>query len=104
MLAAKSFNFLEIVLSRPQAASRDNFSLGTVIYEPSARRHFSHISALFEAQATKSECFMYANVPNTSSRIEVCIIFFETNISILKLFPIVSNLVNRWRLFKCQSN
>jgi hypothetical protein len=24
-----------------------------VIYEPSARRHFSHMSALFEAQATK---------------------------------------------------
>jgi hypothetical protein len=27
--------------------------LGIVIYEPSARRHFSHMSALFEAQATK---------------------------------------------------
>jgi hypothetical protein len=24
-----------------------------VIYEPSARRHFPHMSALFEAQATK---------------------------------------------------
>jgi hypothetical protein len=28
-----------------------------VIYEPSARRHFSHMSALFEAQATKKRVF-----------------------------------------------
>jgi hypothetical protein len=79
-----------------------NTMLTIVIYEPSARRHFSHMSALFEAQATRS--LICANEPNTSSRIEVCTIFFETNISILKLFPIVSNLVNRWRLPKCQWN
>jgi hypothetical protein len=73
-----------------------------VIYEPSARRHFSHISALFylRHKRRRRECFICANMPNTSSRIEVCRIFFETNISILKLFPIVSNLVNRWRLPK----
>jgi hypothetical protein len=29
----------------------------------------------------RSECFICANVPNTSSRIEVCTIFFETNIT-----------------------
>jgi hypothetical protein len=28
-----------------------------VIYEPSARRHFSHMSTLFEAQATKERVF-----------------------------------------------
>jgi hypothetical protein len=40
----------------------------TVIYEPSARRHFSRISALFEARATKErvlhllECAEYVFV------------------------------------------
>jgi hypothetical protein len=46
-----------------------------VIYEPSARRHFSHMSALFEAQVTKErvlhlrECagyvFAYQGLYNT---------------------------------------
>jgi hypothetical protein len=73
-----------------------------VIYEPSARRHFSHMSALFEAQAMKErvlylrECAKYVFAHRG--------LYNETNISILKLFPIVSNLVNRWRLPKCQSN
>jgi hypothetical protein len=55
------------------------------MYEPSAKRHFSYMSALFEAQATKERVLICANVPNTSSRIEVSTIFFETNISIFKL-------------------
>jgi hypothetical protein len=75
-----------------------------VIYEPSARRHFSRMSALFEARAAKEpvrhlrECAEY-----TSSRMEVCTIFFETNL-ISDRVP----FVNRWRLSlglpKCQSN
>jgi hypothetical protein len=65
-----------------------------VIYEPSARRHFSRMSALFEARAAKErvrhlrECAEYK-----SSRMEVCTIFFETNI-ISDRVP----FVNRWRL------
>jgi hypothetical protein len=35
---------------------------------------------LFAHERRRSECFICANVPNTSSRIEVCTIFFETNI------------------------
>jgi hypothetical protein len=47
-----------------------------VIYEPSARRHFSHMSALFEAQATKERMLHLRECAETSSRIEVCTIFF----------------------------
>jgi hypothetical protein len=50
-----------------------------VIYEMSAKRHFSCMSALFD-ERRRSECFICANMPNTSSRIEVRTIFFETNI------------------------
>jgi hypothetical protein len=32
---------------------------------------FFGMSALFEARATKDECFICANVPNTSSRIQI---------------------------------
>jgi hypothetical protein len=49
-----------------------------VIYEPSARRHFSRMSALFEARAAKErvrhlrECAEYK-----SSRMEVCTNFLK---------------------------
>jgi hypothetical protein len=36
--------------------------------------------ALFDNERRRSECVIWASVPNTSSRIEVCRIFFETNI------------------------
>jgi hypothetical protein len=58
-----------------------------VIYEPSARTYFLHMSALFEARATKERVLHLRECPETSSRIEVCTIFFETNISIFKLLP-----------------
>jgi hypothetical protein len=45
----------------------------------SARKHLSRTSAFFEARATK-ERVLHLNGPNTSSRIEVRTIFFETNI------------------------
>jgi hypothetical protein len=48
------------------------------------------MSALFEAQGT-------------SSRIVVCTIFLKQTLAFLNYCPIVSNLVNRWRLPKCQS-
>jgi hypothetical protein len=34
-----------------------------VIYEPSARKHFSHMSALFEAQATKERVLHLRECP-----------------------------------------
>jgi hypothetical protein len=58
-----------------------------VIYEPSATRHFSHMSALFKTQATKERVLRLRKCAETSSRIEVCTIFFEMNISIFKLLP-----------------
>jgi hypothetical protein len=54
-----------------------------VIYEPSARRRFSNMSA----QATKERVLHLRECVETSSHIEVCTIFFETNISIFKLLP-----------------
>jgi hypothetical protein len=50
------------------------YKILVVIYEMSARRHF------LRHERRKSECFICANVPNTTSRIEVRTIFFETNI------------------------
>jgi hypothetical protein len=58
-----------------------------VIYERNVRRHFSHMSTLFDAQATKERVLHLLECIETSSRIEVCTIFFETNISIFKLLP-----------------
>jgi hypothetical protein len=36
-----------------------------VIYETSARRHFSRMGAQFETRATKERVLICANVPNT---------------------------------------
>jgi hypothetical protein len=51
-----------------------------VIYEPSARRHFSHMSALFEAQATKERVLHLCESAEYvfAHRGLVCTIFFET--------------------------
>jgi hypothetical protein len=72
-----------------------------VIYEPSARRHFSRMSALFEARATKErvlhlrECAEYVFVHRSSYNI-----FLNEHYRV--------PFVNRWRLSmrlrKCQSN
>jgi hypothetical protein len=48
---------------------------------------FSHMRALFKAQATKERVFHLRECAETSSHIEVCAIFFETNICIFKLLP-----------------
>jgi hypothetical protein len=77
-----------------------------VIYEPSARRHFSYMSALFEAQATKKrvvhlrESTKYLRL--LASRLVQY--FLKRTLASLNYYPIVPNLVNRWRLLKCQSN
>jgi hypothetical protein len=47
---------------------------------------FAH-ERIFEAQATKERMLHLRECAETSSRIEVCTIFFETNISIFKLLP-----------------
>jgi hypothetical protein len=39
----------------------------------------------FAHERPRNECFICTNVPNTSSRIEVCTIFFETNIDLSDL-------------------
>jgi hypothetical protein len=65
-----------------------------VIYDPSARRHFSLMSALFEAQAMTERLRASRIVQN----------FLKRTLAFLNYYPIVSNLVNRWRLPKCQSN
>jgi hypothetical protein len=62
-----------------------------VIYEPSARRHFSHMSALFETQA---------NVPKCLRASRFVQYFFKRTLAFLNYYPIVPNLVNRWRLPK----
>jgi hypothetical protein len=59
----------------------DQHSMEIVIYKPSARKHFSHMSALFRAGATKERVpHLRECAANTSSRIEVCTIYFETKI------------------------
>jgi hypothetical protein len=47
-----------------------------VIYEPSASRHFSRMSALFEARATKERVLHFRECPEYV----FSILFFETNI------------------------
>jgi hypothetical protein len=56
-----------------------------VIYETSARRHFSRLLHYLRHERRRSECFVCANVPNTSSRIKVRTIFFETNIQVAEM-------------------
>jgi hypothetical protein len=59
----------------------------------SARRHFSCMSALFEARATKERVLHLREVLITSSRIEVRTIFFETLCLICRI-----SFVNRMAL------
>jgi hypothetical protein len=66
-----------------------------VIYEPSARRHFSHMSALFEAQATKERVLHLRNVPNTFRASRFVQYFLKRTLAFLNYYPIVSNLVKR---------
>jgi hypothetical protein len=75
-----------------------------VIYQPSARRHFSHMSALFEAQATKERVsFICANVPKRLCAWRFAQYFLKRTLVFLNYYKIVPNTVNRWRLPKCQS-
>jgi hypothetical protein len=68
--------------------SKLELTIVTRIYEPSARRHFSHMSALFETQAMKERVLYLRECANTSSRIEVCryihTIFFIFHFSIIE--------------------
>jgi hypothetical protein len=48
-----------------------------VIYEPSARKHFSHMSSLFEARATKERVLHLGECAETFSRFEVVQYFLK---------------------------
>jgi hypothetical protein len=75
-----------------------------VIYEPSARRHFSHMSSLFEARATKERVLHSGECAETFSRFEVVQYFLKQTLCPICRVP----FVNRWclsrRLPKYQSN
>jgi hypothetical protein len=72
-----------------------------VIYGPSGRRHFSHMSALFEAGASASFARMRRIRLRASRFVQY---FLKRTLEFLNYYPKVSNLVNRRRLPKCQSN
>jgi hypothetical protein len=64
-----------------------------VIYEVSARRHFSRRSALFEARATEERVLHFcANVPNTFSRIKVRTIFFLNELCLICRIAFVNRM------------
>jgi type IV secretory pathway VirJ component len=64
-----------------------------VIYEPSARRRFSNM----RHKRRKCECYICAIV-------QIVQYFLKRTLTFLNYYPIVPNLVNTWRLPKCQSN
>jgi hypothetical protein len=80
------------------------FVVKIVIYEVSARRHFSRMSALFEARATKERVLHLRECAEYVFAHRVVQYFLKRTLPFLNYYLIVSNLVNKWRLPKCQSN